>query len=473
MTSYATTADPGSFSSRTGGTNRGLAWLYLALAVPLVLFFAVIQAPFQIADDFNHAKRAAQISRGILLQRIGGEIDGGLAAYGHIFDHLYFHREEKVTEDMATRAGQIRSDLPDADENFQNTAQYGPILYLPGAAGLWVGKTFGWTTHHTVLLARILNGLSSAAIAFAALLVLRHGRALAFTTLLLPMSLSAFGSTSQDAPILALSILAAAIVSRTASERRPATNGELALFLAIVVATTMARPSHFALFALLPAIPGWRRRPLGSALLLVGAAILAVALWIVALRLWLMPPPAPEWNVGDQFRIIVGEPLRLPLAFARTLANDWFHLWGSVIGRFGWYDGPMPAWINPIGAFVVLCAVLAPSNSGPYWRPALWSLATFAAGLYAIAAALYMSWTSVGHPTVGGLQGRYLLPLLPLLGWLVPAYSDRMAATARPLWIAVFAFPLVSIPAATWTIMDRYYGSWQAMQTALTRMLFP
>ena len=145
----------------------------------------------------------------------------------------------------------------------------------------------------------------------------------------------------------------------------------------------------------------------------------------------------------------------------------------SVIGRFGWYDTPMPKWVGTVGALACLCAALAPGNRPPYLRPALWSLVTVSAVTLAIAAALYMSWTPVGNATVHALQGRYLLPILPLLGWLVPAYGSRIATVLRPLWIVVFAFPVLSLPMAVWTLMDRYYGSWADMQIALTALLLP
>ena len=158
--------------ARSRTANR-LAWFYLVLALPLVVLFATIMAPVQVADEFNHAMRADQISRGTLLERIGGVIDGGVAAFGHIFDGLYFHPENKVTVEMATRAGDIGFDLPDSEQNFQNTAQYGPLLYVPDAIGIAIGKAAGWKVAHTLLLARILNGVASALIAFAALLIVR------------------------------------------------------------------------------------------------------------------------------------------------------------------------------------------------------------------------------------------------------------------------------------------------------------
>jgi uncharacterized membrane protein len=198
-----------------------------------------------------------------------------------------------------------------------------------------------------------------------------------------------------------------------------------------------------------------------------------VALWIAALRIRLMPPTPPELNVSEQFRIIVFQPWSLPLALLQSVAHDWVGLWGSVVGRFGWYDTPMPPWVGTLGALVGLCAMLAPGNRPPYLRPAFWSFVTFSAMVLAIVAALYTSWTPVGSDTVHGLQGRYVLPILPLLGWLMPAYGPRLARRLSLLSIVALTFPLVSLPMTVWTIMDRYYGSFANMQTALTALLWP
>ena len=42
-----------------------------------------------------------------------------------------------------------------------------------------------------------------------------------------------------------------------------------------------------------------------------------------------------------------------------------------------------------------------------------------------------------------------------------------------PLWIVIFAFPVMALLVAVGTLMDRYYGSWANMQIALTMLLLP
>jgi uncharacterized membrane protein len=46
---------------------------------------------------------------------------------------------------------------------------------------------------------------------------------------------------------------------------------------------------------------------------------------------------------------------------------------------------------------------------------ALLQTIVFVISLVAIAGALYLVWTPVGASQVGGIQGRYFIPILPLL----------------------------------------------------------
>ena len=131
----------------------------------------------------------------------------------------------------------------------------------------------------------------------------------------------------------------------------------------------------------------------------------------------------------------------------------------------------MPTWYYGIAAAGCLCALFAPGNRSPYLRGAFWGLITFVAGVTAICAGLYMSWTDVGSATVNEPQGRYFLSILPLLAWIVPAYGPRLMRWLNPLWSVVALLPLLSYSVVPWVIMDRYYGSWLAMGEALRTLL--
>jgi uncharacterized membrane protein len=459
--------------SFAGLLQTKLPWLFLIYAVPAVVFLAVAMPPFQVADELAHTLRADQIARGrIVSHRIGGKVHNDLVVFGKMYQSMWFHPEVKQTVELARQAGAIKWSSRMKRANFQNTAQYGPVLYFPQVVGIRLGNLAELSFAQTLLVERLLNGLSACAFGFLALLNCRRGRALMFATLLLPMTLSEFGSASQDALMISLSFLAIAIASRILTEGRTARLGEFALFAAIVTATTLARPSQLALALLSPAFiakhdPCWR----GKVAVALPAAATVVA-WFVLLRS-LMPPVPSDWSVSGQFDYLLANPLALPTVMVQTFASQGWFLLGSLIGRLGWLDTPMPDWFVTVACLGLFLALIAPGNRGSALLPGFLGVLTLLALLTATCFALYLSWTPVTKPTIDGLQGRYLLPVLPLLGWTIPAYGPRLERALMPAWAFVLVFPIVSLATLPSVIMERYYGSWEVMAESVKVLILP
>ena len=70
-------------------------------------------------------------------------------------------------------------------------------------------------------------------------------------------------------------------------------------------------------------------------------------------------------------------------------------------------------------------------------------------------------------------QGRYLLPMYPLLTWTAPAFGQLASRWLSFAWIPVLLFPLMSFVLLPVVIMDRYYGSWSGMAGALKLLYWP
>jgi hypothetical protein len=456
-----------------GLVQTRLPRIFLFFAVPAVLFLSVAMPPFQVADELAHALRADQIAHGrIVSYRLGGKAHSDLIAFGNLYKSMWFHPEVKQTVDVAGRAGAIKWSSHFRRENFQNTAQYGPVLYVPQAVGIWLGRLTGLTLAQTLVLVRLLNGMSACAVGFLALSRCWRGRALMFATLLLPMTLSEFASASQDALLISLSLLAVATASRILNENRPARLDEFALFAAIVAATALARPSQLALILLSPAFVAWRDpRLLGKVVITVPAVTIIIA-WTYLLS-FLMPPVPSDWSVSGQFHYLLANPLALPTVMAQTLSYQGWFLLSSVVGRLGWLDTLMPDWFVALACLGLVIAIFAPGNRESAVMPGLIGVLTFLGLLTATCICLYLSWTPVAKPTIDGLQGRYILPALPLLAWPVPAYGPRLEHALMPAWAFVLAFPLVSLAMLPPVIMERYYGSWQVMASALKVLILP
>jgi uncharacterized membrane protein len=103
--------------------------------------------------------------------------------------------------------------------------------------------------------------------------------------------------------------------------------------------------------------------------------------------------------------------------------------------------------------------------------PAFIAVFAFAGFLATLSGALYVSWSPVGAPQIYGMQGRYMLPVLPLLAWTVPEYGPRRERVFGVACWPVLLFPLVTLAVLPGVIMERFYGSWPLMAESLKALL--
>jgi uncharacterized membrane protein len=451
----------------------GLGWLFLAYAVPAVLFHAIAMPPFQVADELSHVFRSSQVRHRIWVSpRLGGNVDRGLVAFGDPYMKMWFHRDVKLTVPLAEEGGALRWSCAQEKADFWNTAQYGPVLYIPQAIGLWIGQKLDFTIAQTVCLSRIVNGLVSCIVGYFAIALCGRGRVFLFAMLLFPMTLSQMASASQDALLITLTMLAVAVASKLLAEQRPATLGEFAVFAFIVAATTLARPSQIALAFLAPAYftrndPTWVRKTLLGVM-----AFVPIISWYLLLR-DIMSPWPPGVSVSGQFHYILHQPLALPKAILNSCATNGRWYLETIVGNLGWTDTPMPGWYYLCAAVVTAFAFGSPGNRGRLLWPTILAVVTLGGFVAAQFGALYLTWTPMRQPIIDGFQGRYVLPFLPLLGWLMPTCGPRLERALGLLRYVVLLFPIVSLGVLPYAIMERFYGSWSEMGEATRALLMP
>ena len=305
---------------------------------------------------------------------------------------------------------------------------------------------------HSLFVMRVVNGLACIAIGGAAIALAGALAPWLFILLSLPMAQSLFCAVSQDGMMLALSALAASLMSHHGAHKRVV----LWLLCICLCCVIMARPPYLPL-AILPAVlPGLTRR---SRTLCVAAVVSPVAIWIgilvatfttidlsaytgispAAQMRFLSTHPAAWWAI---LRTIIADP-----------AQGWWLYTREFIGILGWMDVLLPVLFYPIVCLVLAVALGAsrPANPGGLARPARICIGgAILACIAAIFLTQYLTWTPVGSLAVAGVQGRYFLPLaafLPLLRsagdgisrWPVP----RAALTAFPAAVTSVVIPVL------------------------------
>lgn len=443
--------------------RRLLALAFLALVMPLGLVLAMVTPPGQVADEVGHLERATALSEGHAVSWRGFAVwpDGvtrlSAGARGDPATALSTlgpppNPRKLSADDVARVHGEA---WRNKDEFLQlgPLAVYLPLFYLPSAAGIGTARLLGMSPYHAVFAGRLAALLAYGAAGLAALLLARRGQALLFCTLAVPMAISLGASLNQDGLLIAVSALAAALASR-GPEDRPARLGAAALICA--VATVKLPYLVLAAMLLLPlGDGGWRalarRAGLVALIALPALAWTAYAMQAIAIPMvWgpyeagpLWPgPPGTVFDSTDpaaQLRVLAADPARLLTLPFRTIAGDTW-LARQAVGVLGWLAIPMPRWLYLLWGAAIGCAAgadgLGRAPRGRLgWRLADAGLLLLAAlaGVVLIYLSQYLVWTRVGAARIDGPQGRYLLPLVPMLALAVP----RVAFAGTPLRAAL------------------------------------
>ena len=430
--------------------ERGLPVVYAALALAINLLLCFVTPPFFTPDEPHHAARVIALSHGEWMahvtppQEAGAEIDANVLQGMEGMDAIREAAEKRSANFLDRRWGPMGGPVPVEDQtrlaglrwahrpafaSFPNTAMYPPLLYVPAVVGWRVGEARDWTIFHSLQLARLLEAVATVIIGWLALRIGRGLRWLLFAYLLMPSALFLNASCAQDPVLLAVAGLVAAMLSRALVERREFTRGELGAIAVLIALCATARPPYLAL-GLLLFLPGlelpgssgerfeWRRRWAGPVIAFAGVVAVSAA--------WrhLVLPFGLDTGIGadpeEQYGFLREHAALGAWYVAKGTDAAALDLVRRGLYVVGWNDLLAPVGLR---AAVGVCW-LALLLFTPAWRPLTWrgrgllAVATVAP-LLGISFAEYIIWTPPGGGVVYGVQPRYWLPLLPLLGILV------------------------------------------------------
>jgi hypothetical protein len=453
--------------------------VFLLLVVPLVAFCAWRVPTGEVPDEPTHVMRAASLLHGeIIGHRVAtlnvetGAPDAGVTGNTGLALAAIAENGDRAPlpagASRAARLAWVRSIPWQPTTGFvssPNTAAYAPVAYIPAALGLAAAILTGAKPHAAIIAARFANTLVYALIGVLALWQAGRGRLVLLITLSLPMTVWLAGSCSQDGLVIALGVLGAALLLR---------EGRAAFWCGCAALAVLAlQKPPFLPLAILPlAIPGgfdrgsWIQRIAGGVMVALPAMLWSVAVAVlvsVPLLPGLAYHPGPLWP-GDparlfrsavasaQIAVLLHHPLRIALLPITTEGRALPSLWLQFMGVLGHLSIRLPHLLYTLWTAAILSAVARLATEAPA-RPLGWitpvaALVAILGSAELIFLSLYVTWTPVGMERIDGIQGRYFIPLLPMLLFVLPG---GLGGRRVPGWIWWLA-PLAAILAMDVTI---------------------
>jgi uncharacterized membrane protein len=412
------------------------------------IFGSVIIAaapPLRGPDESQHFLRAYGIAQGDLVPSMQDA-----AARRGIAVPVPFHRDfslfhswqstnrgerfnyRRVFEEY--RDGGIAPMLPGAERQtvfipYAGSEGYSPAAYLPQAAAAVLARAAELGFLATFYLMRMAGfAAMSAVVAYA--IALTPTLKWPFVAIaMLPSALYGRAVINADAAAFAYGLLIVAMFLRAAMGATVPTFGMRSAWMILCV---LSKPANLAFVLLegLRATPKEMRCKWRAATIAVVPAVAASLLWtavssadVAAWRLVEISGAAPqEFEPAWKLRFMLAHPLDFPAALLGTLQS--MHLvefWHQVIGVLGMFDTVLRPWVYTAVGLLLAATFVSPLGGVARTRCALAALIATLAYCLAVTLIFYLVWTPAHADQIWGVQGRYFVPVLPLIAVAVAA----------------------------------------------------
>jgi uncharacterized membrane protein/Flp pilus assembly protein TadD len=447
-------------------------WVFFVLALCFGIALLVLTVPFEAPDEPTHFFRAFQVSEGRLISlKQGGEtgdyLPQSLPSLVDRFQAIRVQPKTTAREILDTAAIHADSDNR-LFVKFSNTAAYPPLPYLPQAVGILIARQLSSSVLVWCYAGRLLNLLAATALTFFA--VRRSPIAKwAFVVLaLMPMALFQAASLSSDALTNALAfLLIAQVLACALQEDGRVSTGSL-LFLSLLgAAIGLAKQAYFGLplcYLMIPSAKlGTRRRYWISFVVVMSSTLLTAAIWSLIVH-HIYSPAQPGIDPGAQLRSMCSQPLVFLMGLLRTVTLFVpSHLW-QYVGILGWLDAPLPIWMVVAELLLLIVVIIGDFDGCKRLTIRQSSLALAVAAIVGLTVlvVLHLTWDSVGDTSRLSVQGRYFIPMGPLVAvgllWLgssATGFQPKLRSS-MPAVVAICAPCFLAVTVAT--VHHRYFA---------------
>ena len=392
--------------------------------VPIIFLISLILMPtFKNHDEPFHWYRIYDMSKGNLFtQMIGGEPTGLVEK--EITDVVKYSNPANIK--YRDTIEQFEANISDSSKitpiKMSTTAIYNPIQYLPQTLGVIIAKIF---TNNVMLMsysARLFNMIVSIILLYFAVKLIPYGKKILLVLACIPISVEGFVSMSSDALTIAATFLFIAYVLKLFAEKEVKINSKdkmILFILSIVIA--LCKIVYLPIVGLLLILPKEKFKSKKEQFLtigiIMGIAVIANLAWLAISSTYLV-----TFRGGSSKEQLI-KLLLNPIQYLQILFNT-INIYGTqyIYGMFG----GEPGWNEYLKLYVIVpmtfgmlylflsCTDDEIKNKFNKYQTIVIVLIVLAV-VALIFTSLYIQWTSVSSDVIKGVQGRYFIPILPLL----------------------------------------------------------
>jgi uncharacterized membrane protein len=452
--------------------------LFIILASFFGLIILFITPPFQTPDEINHFYRAYQISEGQFIaikqdNRIGGYMPVSLIKITEPFYALSWNMHAKTSyQTIANQSGIPLDPHRKTFVDFPNTGMYSPVSYLPQSISIFALRKFNLPPLYILYGARIFTLLFWLLSIFWAIKIIPFYKWFFTFIALLPMSLFINGSLSADVVTNLLSFILIAYLLRLAYLEQVVTIRKFVIICALTILLALAKVVYMPVVGLILLVGkeefGSKKRYYTLLAVFFVISLSAALFWSHIMNNLYLPYNLYNEqfrdnatlikcaNMHEQMQYIITHGLYLWHVFINSMIQSFDMYFQGYIGTFGWLETKLPLWFIYSSYIIIAIIALSDKNKNLSLKPfhKLIIFGCLIITIFLILLSQHLTWDCVGGDIISTIQGRYFIPVFPLLFLLLYNTKINFVKNIAPI---VIIFSFFSLSFTVRTLYKRYY----------------
>lgn len=314
---------------------------------------------------------------------------------------------------------------------FGNTSLYAPVSYAPQALGIAITQMF--TNKVSVIFygGRCMNALCCLIICLLALQLVPFGRRLLFIIITMPMTLHEMVALAPDGFTISLCLLFLTYILYLSYSKARISYKDLAVLFVLGVTISLCKIVYIVLLILLFMLPERKFETNKRGLYYkIGIIIIAGTLNLIWLRLSVtyLVEFRPGVNSAEQCKFIITHIGEYYSIVVRTIIENAISYLSTMVGSsLGKLDVPITPiiWVVVVLLLYYEMLTLHENSLSVNKNDPLILFVSFISGVALIFTSLYVQWTAVRADTIQGIQGRYFIPIIALIGFSVILHRQK------------------------------------------------
>lgn len=395
--------------------------------IPIIGIMTLLGIPILRAhDELYHWFRSYELSTGHFVTGLEDGVEG-TEMPGSVIS--IFPGWTNVTYSDVLEKSNIKIDKEDTGIlDSATSAVYCFIQYVPQAIGIIISRIFTNRMLIIAYCARLSNLIISILIMYKAIKLMPFGKKILFMPMLIPIFMESIATVSPDALTTSISFLYIAyILNIVFNEEKRVGKKEKIYLLVLSIIVALCKIVYLPLVGLMLIIPkekfeGENYKDKYKNIVIIGMiAVIANLVWLGISSKYLSL--FREGDSSYQVSAIFKNPIKyLQILLYSIDLNGMSYIRTLFGGQLGWDEVVNLNSIIPYTLFIMCIVITIIDNDikQKFDKKQLIIIGFVVAMIIGlIFTSLYVQWTAVGQTSIAGVQGRYFIPILPLVMLLI------------------------------------------------------